>query len=59
MGARVQWDFDGDGKIDANGVKTVHPFPKPGRYRVTMWVTDGVFGKVHKVEQTVSVGGSK
>ena len=55
----MQWDFDGDGKVDKTGDTAVHPFPGPGKYKVTMWLTDAVFGKTSKVSKTVKVGGDQ
>ncbi len=55
-GAVVQWDFDGDGKVDSTDAQVRWDFGKPGAYRVTMWLTDGVFGRTGKVTRQVKVG---
>lgn len=34
------WDFDGDGRPDAEGARVTWIFPQPGFYLVTMQVTD-------------------
>ncbi len=34
------WDFNGDGKPDASGVKVTYTFPQAGSYDVTLTVTD-------------------
>ncbi|WP_433078725.1 PQQ-dependent sugar dehydrogenase [Dactylosporangium sp. CA-052675] len=35
-----QWDFDGDGKFDATGVKVSHTYDKDGSYTAILKVTD-------------------
>jgi NADH-quinone oxidoreductase subunit L len=57
--ASVQWDFDGDGQVDSTGARATHPFPEARSYDVTMWLTDGVFGKTRKVTKSVAVGGGE
>jgi len=42
-GAKVEWDWTGDGKADATGDKVEHDFAGPGHYEVTVKITDGVF----------------
>jgi hypothetical protein len=37
---RYEWDFDGDGLTDAEGVTVTHIFEEPGEYSVTLTVTD-------------------
>ena len=37
---QYEWDFDGDGRTDAEGVVVEHVFPEPGEYPVTLTVTD-------------------
>ena len=46
--ASYRWDFDGDGKADATGVKVAWTFARFGRHRVTLTVTDndGAFDSV-------------
>jgi NADH-quinone oxidoreductase subunit L len=56
-GAKVEWDFDGDGKIDFVGDATSFTYPVAKSYDVTMWFTDAVYGKTSKVEHSVRVGG--
>jgi PKD repeat protein len=34
------WDFDGDGTVDATNRISDFAFPDPGTYNVTLWVTD-------------------
>ena len=38
--ASYQWDFDGDGVIDATGRVVFHSYPTPGTYNVRLVVTD-------------------
>ena len=35
-----QWDFDGDGRVDASGKTATHTYVEPGAYRATLTVTD-------------------
>ncbi|HIP99492.1 TPA: PKD domain-containing protein, partial [Candidatus Bipolaricaulota bacterium] len=37
---RYQWDFDGDGVVDAEGLKVTWTFSEEGIYKVTLIVTD-------------------
>jgi len=37
---RYEWDFDGDGSIDAEGMIVKHTFTEPGSYPVTLTVVD-------------------
>ena len=37
---KYEWDFDGDGRTDAEGVVVAHAFEEPGEYPVTLTVTD-------------------
>jgi len=37
---KFSWDFDGDGKEDALGVKQSYTYDKPGFYRATLTVSD-------------------
>ncbi len=48
------WDFNGDGKPDASGVKVTHTFPKAGSYDVTLTVTDND-GNTDSLTDTVVV----
>jgi len=38
--ASFAWDFDGDGTIDSTAAIAEHVFPAPGRYAVSLTVTD-------------------
>lgn len=35
-----EWDFDGDGRVDASGVQVTHRFEQEGQYPVELTVTD-------------------
>ncbi len=35
-----EWDFDGDGVFDAEGVRVTHVFTTPGQFEVTLIATD-------------------
>ena len=35
-----EWDFDGDGAVDATGAEVTHTFAAPGTYAVRLTVTD-------------------
>ena len=39
---KYEWDFESDGRIDAEGARTSSTFPKKGRYTVTLRVTDSI-----------------
>jgi NADH-quinone oxidoreductase subunit L len=54
--ARVEWDFDGDGRPDASGAETTYTFRAPGKYPVVLHVTDP-FGRSREVKRTIQVGG--
>jgi NADH-quinone oxidoreductase subunit L len=58
-GAVIEWDFDGDGKVDPVEDPRAPSFtyPQAGTYRVTMWLKDGVFGKTERVSHEIEVGG--
>ncbi|WP_327046742.1 PQQ-dependent sugar dehydrogenase [Microbispora sp. NBC_01189] len=49
-----EWDFDGDGTFDAQGVTATHTYDKPGQYIARLRVTDaqGKFG-LTSIEITV------
>ena len=53
-GAHAEWDFDGDGKVDATGQDAIWTFNAPGRYAVTLKVTD-LFGRTEVVNHSVEV----
>jgi NADH-quinone oxidoreductase subunit L len=53
--AKAGWDFDNDGKVDETGADITHDFGAPGRYDVTLHVTD-VFGETKNVKRTIEVG---
>jgi NADH-quinone oxidoreductase subunit L len=54
-GATVAWDFDRSGEADATERVVTYTFGRPGEHKVTMWLTDGIFGKTRKVTRTVTV----
>jgi NADH-quinone oxidoreductase subunit L len=54
-GSVAAWDFDNDGKADEKGAEVTHDFGAPGRYDVTLRVTD-VFGETKNVKRTIEVG---
>ena len=37
---RYEWDFNGDGQVDATGVVVSYVFEEPGEYSVVLIVTD-------------------
>ena len=55
---RYQWDFDGDGMVDAEGRKVEWTFTEEGTYTVILIVTDddGATAKA-EVKVKVEVGG--
>ena len=40
-----EWDFDGDSKTDATGQNASHTYDTPGKYTVTLTVSDGRGGE--------------
>jgi PKD repeat protein len=62
-----EWDFDGDGTIDATGVNQEHTFTDQGEYTVTVIVTDTTgledsattTVSVHNVPPTARVGSNR
>ncbi len=40
--SKYEWDFESDGRIDAEGARTSFTFTKKGRYTVTLRVTDSI-----------------
>jgi len=54
-GARTEWDFDGDGKIDATRPEATWTFTAPGTYPVILKITD-VFGRTEIIKRSVTVG---
>jgi hypothetical protein len=48
---KYEWDLDGDGQTDEEGVEVTHYFVKPGSYTVTLKVTDdrGKTGSTFKI----------
>jgi PKD repeat protein len=49
-----QWDFDGNGTVDATGQVVYRQFATPGAYQVTLTVTDDK-GATNTATQTVTV----
>ena len=54
-GAKVEWDFTGDGKIDATGADVTWSFPAPGSHAVTLRVEDGLFREVKQLKRVITV----
>ena len=54
-GARVQWDFDGDGRIDAEGPRVAWRFETPGSHEVTMQI-HYASGAMRTETRTIVVG---
>jgi NADH-quinone oxidoreductase subunit L len=62
-GSDVTWDFTGDGVEDKRGTEVTWQFDKPGKHKVTLWVTDSVFHddkkekspSVHKITREIEV----
>ena len=54
--ASYEWDFDGDGVPERTGSTVEHNFARPGKYEVTLIVTDDD-GETDSVSKIVSVGG--
>ncbi len=52
-----EWDFDGNGTVDATGPRPSFDYPAAGAYQVTLRVWDGD-GQVASVAQGVAVGGT-
>ncbi|MGC5616853.1 family 16 glycoside hydrolase [Georgenia sp. Z1491] len=50
-----EWDFDGDGEFDAEGVQVTHTFAELGQVHVTLRVTDPE-GKVGLANTPITVG---
>lgn len=51
---KYEWDFDGDGIVDATGAKTSFTFNEKGKYKVTLIVTDSL-GETNKDTCNVNV----
>ena len=52
---RIQWDFQSDGTIDANGPFVSHVYEEEGEFVATCQITD-VNGNVYKTETIITVG---
>lgn len=55
VGATIEWDLNGDGQPDTDEVSPVMTLEVGTDYQVTLWVTDGVFGKSTKSTRTVRI----
>lgn len=53
---KYQWDFNGDGTAEATGESVTYSFKEPGRYTVSLTVTDDD-GVTSTTNKTVTVGG--
>jgi hypothetical protein len=53
--AEIRWDFTGDDQPDQSGKDVTWTYPQPGKYKVTLWVKDKVYGRVQKVTREVTV----
>jgi hypothetical protein len=64
-GAKVEFDFDGDGRADRAAVQGEAEGPitftwnflRPGAHEVTMWITDPVFDRRSEATRTVTIEG--
>lgn len=52
---KYEWDFESNGRIDAEGARTSFTFPNKGRYTVTLKVTDSI-GETDSETLIVTVG---
>jgi NADH-quinone oxidoreductase subunit L len=56
-GAEIEWDFDGDGRVDSTEREPTWPFGRiGGTYQVTLRIKDGAFGSWRTVTHTVRAG---
>ena len=55
VGAEIEWDFDGDGQVDATGPRATWTFSQPGTHHVTLRFRDGVFGRWSSVTRRIEV----
>jgi PKD repeat protein len=53
---KYEWDFNGDGTVEATGESVTYSFSEPGRYSVNLTVTDDD-GVTSSANKTVTVGG--
>lgn len=54
------WDFDGDGNIDASGVDATHTYGAPGEYNAVLFVTDVAGNETsHRIQVRVEKQGLK
>lgn len=51
---KYEWDFNGDGVVDKQGIKTTHSFASAGHYTIVLLVTDDD-GIVNSMTQTVTI----
>ncbi|MFP8874335.1 MAG: PKD domain-containing protein, partial [Myxococcota bacterium] len=53
-----EWDFDGDGEIDARGAEVEHTFPEEGIFPVSLTVRSQSGGRSFLASQQILVGNS-
>lgn len=49
-----EWDFEGDGRVDASGIQVIHRFEREGQYPVQLTITDDQ-GATHSTSSVVQV----
>jgi NADH-quinone oxidoreductase subunit L len=58
-GAEIEWDFDGDGRVDATQAEVVWQFGRTaGTYEVSLRIKDTAFDSWREVEKTIDLGGA-
>jgi len=55
--SKYEWDFDGDGKIDATGLTAKHTFEKAGLYKTALKITSST-GGIAVVNKEIMAGSS-